>query len=93
MIATVTASEGAGKVYISVNGLVIGTEEPTNLPLAYVTNFGWIPDTEGDVVITASTSNAGAGWLQLANRLRKNLYPAIHLNLHPLQPKYLFQYL
>ena len=51
VVASAVASEGVDKVYITLNGEILGTEEPDDLPPAHVTNFGWTPLGAGDMVL------------------------------------------
>ena len=52
VVSSAIADNGVAKVYLSVNGQVIGTEEPGGLPQAHVTNFSWVPIAEGNVKLT-----------------------------------------
>ena len=62
VVASAIAEQGVAKVYLSVNGQIVGTEEPVDLPQAHVTNFSWVPVAEGSVVLSVvATDGAGAG--------------------------------
>ena len=76
VVASAIAQSGVDKVYLSINGQIVGTEEPEGLPQTHVTNFAWTPVAEGQVVV-AVVATDGEGQTSEASSIYVNVADAL----------------
>lgn len=75
IVASAVAQSGVDKVYLSINGQIVGKEEPEGLPQTHVTNFSWTPIAEGQVVV-AVVATDGEGQTSEASSIYVNVAAA-----------------
>ena len=76
VVASAIAQSGVDKVYLSINGQIVDTEEPEGLPQTHETKFAWTPVTEGQVVV-AVVATDGEGQTSEASSIYVNVAAAL----------------